>query len=186
MSMALFGIGAVVVRQRKLGILKRLKASPLLPSEYLLALIVSRLVILCLTGIFVFVLGHLIYPFKTLGSYIDLFIIYILGCFALSSIGLLVAARISSEELSSGLLNIISFPMMLLSEVWFSLESSTPWVQYLAKFMPPWHIANSMRKIMLEGTNISDLYGSILSLLGISLVFFTIGVLSFQWTNESD
>ena len=183
MWMALFGVGVVVVKQRKLGILKRFKASPLLPVEYLLAQIVSRLVILSLTGIFVFALGHLIYPFKTLGSYIDLFIIYILGCFALSSIGLLVAARISSDELASGLLNIVSFPMMLLSEIWFSLDGSAPWVQYLAKFMPLWHIANGMRKIMLEGASISDLYGSILSLLGISLVFLIIGVLSFKWIN---
>ncbi|WP_425364504.1 ABC transporter permease [Candidatus Tisiphia endosymbiont of Mystacides longicornis] len=185
MWMALFGVGWAIVRHRKLGILKRFKASPLSSFEYLLAQMVSRLIILSLTGVLIFALGHLIYPFKTLGSYTDLFIIYILGCFALSSIGFIVSARLSSDELVSGLLNMVTFPMMLLSEVWFSLEGSAPWVQYLTKFMPLWYITDGMRKIMHEGARLADLYSSILSLLGISLVFLIIGALSFKWTSNS-
>ena len=182
MWMALFGVGWAIVRDRKLGILKRFKASPLSPFEYLLAQMISRMIILSFTGILIFALGHLIYPFKTLGSYIDLFIIYIIGCCAFSSMGLIIAARLSSDELASGLLNMISFPMMLLSEVWFSLEGSALWVQQLAKLMPLWHITNGMRKIMHEGATLADLYSTILSLLGISLVCLIIGTSSFKWT----
>ncbi|WP_341750188.1 ABC transporter permease [Candidatus Tisiphia endosymbiont of Sialis lutaria] len=185
MWMALFGVGWAIVRHRKLGMLKRFQVSPLSSFEYLLAQIVSRLIILSLTGVLIFALGHLIYPFKTLGSYTDLFIIYILGCFALSSIGFIVSARLSSDELASGLLNMVTFPMMLLSEIWFSLEGSAPWVQYLAKFMPLWYITDGMRKIMHEGAGLADLYSSILSLLGISLFFLIIGASSFKWTSNS-
>ncbi|CAN0580887.1 unnamed protein product [Ectocarpus sp. 12 AP-2014] len=182
MWMTLFGVGVGIVKHRKLGILKRFKASPMSSLEYLFAQVVSRFTVLSLTGIIIFILGNLIYPFKNLGSYTDLFIIYILGCFALSSIGLIVSARISNDELASGLLNIVSFPMMLLSEIWFSLEGSATYVKYIAKCIPLWHITNSMRKIMLEGASISDLYGSILSLFGISLIFLIIGISIFKWT----
>ena len=40
------------------------------------------------------------------------------------SIGLFIAARFTSEELASGILNVLTWPMMLLSGVWFSLEGS--------------------------------------------------------------
>ena len=184
MWMAMFGVGWAIVRDRKLGILRRFKVSPLSSFEYLIAQMISRLIILCLTGVSIFALGHLIYPFKTLGSYTDLFVIYIIGCFALSSMGLLVS-RLSSEELASGLLNMVTFPMMLLSEVWFSLQGSGPWVQSLAKFMPLWHMTDGMRKIMHEGASLSDIYTSILSLLVVSLVFLILGTSCFKWANET-
>jgi len=184
MWMALWGVGWVIVRQRKLGILKRFKASPLTSLEYLLAQIVSRLVVLSVTGGLIFGLGHLIYPFKTSGSYLDLFLIYILGCFALSALGLIVSARMTSDELASGLLNMISFPMMFLSEIWFSLEGSSAWVHSLARLMPLWHITDGMRKIMLYGADLADLQGSILTLVLLSLIFISLGSFSFKWTNQ--
>ena len=138
MWMALWGVGWVIVRQRKTGVLKRFKASPLTAFEYLLAQMISRMMILAVTGILIFALGHLIYPFRTTGSYMDLFFIYILGCFALSAMGLIISARMTSDELASGLLNMLSFPMMFLSEIWFSLEGSAQWVQNIARLMPLW------------------------------------------------
>jgi ABC-type multidrug transport system permease subunit len=180
---ALFGIGWGIVRQRKLGILKRFKVSPLSSFEYLLAQIASKLIILSIIGMLIFTLGHLIYPFKTLGSYTNLFIVFIFGCFALSTMGLIVASRLNSEELACGLLNTICFPMMLLSEVWFSLEGSSPFVQYLAKCMPLWHMINSMRRIMHEGAGLTEFYSSLLVLLGIGLICLIIGAVSFKWTD---
>lgn len=184
MWMALWGVGWVIVRQRKTGVLKRFKASPLTAFEYLLAQMISRMLILAITGVLIFALGHLIYPFKTVGSYFDLFFIYILGCFALSAMGLIISARMTSDELASGLLNMISFPMMFLSEIWFSLEGSSPWVQNLAKAMPLWHITDGMRKIMHEGLGLADLQFSVMILIGMSISCLSVGALSFKWTSH--
>lgn len=183
MWMALWGVGWVIVRQRKLGVLKRLKASPLTPLEYLLAQMVSRLIILIFVGFVIFAFAHMIHPFHTKGSYIDLLAMYIIGCFSLSSIGLIIAARMSSDEMANGLLNLLSFPMMFLSEIWFSLEGSADWVKALAKTMPLWHMSDGMRKIMLEGATLAELHQSILILCAISIIFTTIGSLSFKWTS---
>ena len=181
MWMALWGVGWVVVRQRKLGVLKRLKASPVKAVEYLSAQLASRLLILVLTGIFIFVFGHLIYPFQTLGSYLDLFIVYVLGCLSMSSFGLIIAARITSDELASGILNLIGFPMMFLSEIWFSLEGSAPWVHKLAYGIPLWHMTDAMRRIITEGASISQVWDSVTLMLTISVIFLVIGSSIFKW-----
>lgn len=183
MWMALWGVGWIIVRQRKLGILKRFKASPLTALEYLLAQMSSRLFLLFTTGILLFSLSHLIHPFQTLGSYVDLLIFYLLGSFALSSVGLLVAARISSDELANGLLNMLSFPMMFLSEIWFSLEGSPEWVRYLAKCLPLWHMTDSMRKVMNEGYTLAQLQEPFWMLIGMSVIFTSIGAATFKWTS---
>ena len=182
--MALWGVGWVIVRQRKIGVLKRFKASPMLPHEYLIAQILSRLLVLILSGGILFIGAHFIYPFHTEGSYFDLFIMYILGVFALSSIGLIIASRITSEEFASGLINLMTYPMMFLSEIWFTLEGSGEWVKSAAKFSPLWHMTNGMRQIMNEGKTLTDLYSSVIILILISFIFTVIGSLSFRWTRD--
>ena len=184
MWMALWGVGWVIVRQRKLGVLKRAKASPLRSFEYLLAQIVSRMIILVASGIIVFVLSHIIYPFQTVGSYGELLFVYTLGCFSLSSMGLVIAARITSEELASGLLNLLTFPMMFLSEIWFSLEGSPSWVLWLAKSLPLWHMTNGMRLIMNEGANLWELKTSLIILTIIGVFCTTLGSMLFKWNKE--
>jgi ABC-2 type transport system permease protein len=184
MFMSMWGVGWVVVRQRKIGVLKRFKASPIKPIEYLLAQMLSRLVIISISGTIVFAGAHLIYPFHTEGSYLSIFFIYILGAFSLSSFGLIVASRSQSEELANGLLNFLTYPMMFLSEVWFSLEGSAEWVKTAAKTMPLWHMIDGIRRIMNEGATLVDLIPSITILITISVVFTTLGAYFFKWNKD--
>ncbi len=182
--MALWGVGWVIVRQRKIGVLKRLKASPVKPMEYLTAQALSRMLVMAVSGVMVFLLGHLIHPFHTAGSYLTLFTVYMLGCFALSSIGLVAASRISNEELVNGILNFMTYPMMFLSEVWFSLEGSPEWVKSVAHFMPLWHMVKAMRRVMTDGATLSDLSSHVTVLLGIGCIGLVIGGSLFRWTKD--
>ena len=75
----------------------------------------------------------LMFSFKVQGSYIDLFVIFFLGSLSLTALGLVLASRGTSEEFTTGILNFISWPMMFLSEVWFSLEGAPGWVKSFAK-----------------------------------------------------
>lgn len=184
MWMALWGVGFVIVRHRKTGILKRFKASPLTASEYLIAQLLSRLLVVVSSGVIVFAGAHLIYPFTTLGSYFEMLILYTLGATALSSMGLIIAARITSDELASGLINLFTFPMMFFSEIWFSLEGSGPWVKTFAQVFPLWHMTDGIRKMMTEGTHLSDHLQSVVILLLITLVFTVAGASLFKWTKD--
>ncbi|MFK7873068.1 MAG: ABC transporter permease [Oligoflexales bacterium] len=186
MMMTMWGVGWVIVRQRKLGILKRLKVSPLNAVEYLLAQMVSRQWILLLSGVFVFGFAHMIYPFSNQGSLWEIAVIYVLGGLSMSAFGLIIAARMQSDELASGLLNFITMPMMMLSEVWFSLEGSPEWVLTLAQSLPLWHMADGMRKIMLEGAHLSDLSTSLLYLLVSGFFFTALGSWMFRWNIDGE
>jgi ABC-type multidrug transport system permease subunit len=97
------------------------------------------------------------------------------------SLGLLVAARLSSEELAGGLLNLISWPMMFLSGVWFSLEGSKPWVKSLAQIFPLTHLIDSARLVMNEGAGFYDIRNEIITLFFMSFIFLTAGSLLFEW-----
>jgi ABC-type multidrug transport system permease subunit len=117
MFSCLFGVGYVIVRYRKNGFLKRLKATPLRPFEFLLAQMASRLLLIQTITVLVYAGCNYFLHFQMRGSYATLFLISLLGSVCLISLGLLVAARLSSEELAGGILNLLTWPMMLLSGV---------------------------------------------------------------------
>jgi ABC-2 type transport system permease protein len=181
MFSCLFGVGYVIVRYRKNGFLKRLKATPLNPFEFLLAQMTSRLILIQLITVAVYAgCDHFIH-FQMRGSYANLFLISLLGAICLISLGLLVSARLSSEELAGGILNLLTWPMMLLSGVWFSLEGTNPVVQKIAQFLPLTHIVDAARAIMTEGAGLAQIAPH-LAILGLmTAVFLSIGSIIFQW-----
>jgi ABC-2 type transport system permease protein len=181
MFSCLFGVGYVVVRYRKNGFLKRLRATPLRPSEFIAAQVASRLVLVLIVTAFVYLATHLILDTRMEGSYLTLLLVTVVGCISMVSLGLLIAARVTSEELAGGLLNMISWPMMILSGVWFSLEGAGPAVRGLAQIFPLTHILDSARAVMLDGATLLDIAPSMIMLTLLSLTFLALGAYYFRW-----
>jgi len=115
------------------------------------------------------------------GSYLALCLVAVVGAIALLSMGLLVAARVTSEELAGGLLNLFTWPMMLLSGVWFSLEDADPWVSQVANIFPLTHVLKSARAVMLDGATLIDVAPALISLLLLSILFLGLGAAMFRW-----
>ena len=110
MFSALYGVGFVVVRYRKNGVLKRLNATPLTALEYLTAQMLSRMFLLLFTLCILWVGCDLVFKFQVEGHYLDLAILFAVGCLSLTALGLVVASRGSSEEFTNGILNFITCP----------------------------------------------------------------------------
>ena len=178
---ALFGIGYVIVRYRKFGVLKRLRATPVTAMEFLSAHILSRLWLQVAVNTVIFICMDYFVGFRMLGSYFNLFLVFTLGCINLICCGLVVAARISTEEVANGVLNLLSWPMMFLSGVWFSLEGAHPWMQKFALILPLTHVTEAAREIMIDGAGIVQISDHLL-VLGVSAVILLIvGARIFQW-----
>jgi ABC-2 type transport system permease protein len=178
---ALFGIGFVIVRYRKMGVLKRLRATPVKPIEFLTAQILSRLWLLVIVNTVIFIGMDYFLDFRMFGSYVDLFLVFTLGCICLICCGLLVAARISNEEVANGLLNLLSWPMMFLSGVWFSLEGAHPWMQKFALILPLTHVTEAAREIMIDGAGLAQVSDHLLVLILSSIILLLIGAKIFRW-----
>ena len=181
MFSALFGVGYVIVRYRKNGMLKRLKATPVTAYEYLSAQIVSRLILIMIITVFIFYGTNLFIGYAMYGSHLSLFLVFALGAISMIRLGLVVAARITSEETAGGLLNLISWPMMFLSGVWFSLEGTNPMMQHLAEVFPLTHVTAAARAIMIDGAGLFDVAYHLVVLIVQTIVFLIIGAWAFRW-----
>lgn len=181
MFSCLFGVGYVVVRYRKNGFLKRLRATPLRSVEFIIAQVASRLLLILTITTFVYVGTRFFLDIRMEGSNGTLFLVAAAGAISLISLGLLVAARVTSEELAGGLLNLATWPMMLLSGVWFSLESASEWVKQVANVFPLTHILTAARAVMIDGATLGDITPQLIILLSMATVFLGLGALVFRW-----
>lgn len=181
MFSALFGVGYAIVRYRKNGVLKRLKATPLTALEFLAAQVASRLVLIMVVFAIVYHGADFFLHFERLGSLFALYTIFLIGTVCLISLGLLVAARTDSEELAGGMLNLLSWPMMFLSGVWFSLEGAPRPLRLLADCMPLTHVIDAARAVMTEGATLSQVSDHLYFLVGMTLGFLFVGARTFRW-----
>ncbi len=181
MFAALFGVGYVIVRYRKNGVLKRLKGTPLTPVEFLSAQIASRLLIIFVVTAIIYGGCGLVLDFAMFGSLVELFVVFMVGAACLIALGLTVAARVANEELAGGLLNVFTWPMMFLSGVWFSTDGLHPVMQTLARALPLTHVLEASRAIMLDGAGLLDVTENLFALVTMGAVFLVVGSLAFRW-----
>lgn len=181
MFSCLFGVGFVIVRYRKNGVLKRFKATPVSALTFVTAQAASRLVIVVITSIVVFVGTNAFLRFMMNGSYLTLLLITAVSILCMISVGLVFASRLRSEELTSGLMNLVTLPMMILSGVFFSLEGAPMILQRIARALPLTHFVDGARAIMLEGAGLIDILPNLLFLSLLTVVLLVLSAALFRW-----
>lgn len=181
MFSSLFGVGYTIVRYRKNGVLKRLNATPLTAFEFIVAQLLSRILMVVVTAIVLFFGAQFLFATMMVGQVWLLILTLALGALSLVSLGLLVASRLRSEEFTGGLLNMTTWPMMGLSEVWFQLEGAPHFVHQISSFLPLTHLVQAMREIMVDGADIVGVSDHLIILSIMAVVFLSLGSALFSW-----
>lgn len=181
MFSSFWGVGWVIVRYRKNGVLRRLRATPLSAFEFLSAQILSRLLVVMGATIVVYLGADLFLDFVMLGSYFTLALVFAAGALCLISMGLIIASRIKTEELADGLLNVLSWPMMLLSGVWFSMDGTSEVAQLLSQLIPLTYLVDAARQVMIDGAGFIDVLPQIGLMTGAGLLLLGVAALLFRW-----
>jgi ABC-type multidrug transport system permease subunit len=181
MGSGLWGLGFTIVIARSRKLLKRFAATPMRRSHYLLSFMLSRLIFLLLEVAAVVVFAWLVFGFTVRGSWLSLSLIVLLGGFTFSGIGLLVAARPTTIEGVSGLMNFIMLPMWLLSGTFFSSERFPQVFQPFIKALPLTALNTLLRSVMNEGTPLWSSWINVAILLFWLLISFVVALKIFRW-----
>jgi ABC-type multidrug transport system permease subunit len=181
MFSCLFGVGYVVVRYRKSGFLRRLSATPVTALEFGAAQILSRLLLTVSVTAMVYAVLAALMDVRNDGSALLLLLIAVTGAIAMIALGFMMAARFVSEELANGVINLASWPMMLLSGVWFSLEGAPAWLRAVSEALPLTQMLNAARAVMLDGAGITDVLPQLGMLAGMAALFLGVAAAGFRW-----
>jgi ABC-2 type transport system permease protein len=181
MGTGIWSLAFSVTTARNRRILKRLIATPMRKSDYLLSQIFGRLAFLLPEVVILVGAGWLFFDVAVRGSLLLLFATSLLGAMVFCGMGLLVASRVTTIEGVSGLANLVMVPMWLFSGVFFSSERFPDAVQPFINALPLTALNQALRGIITEGKGLTGIALQLAILTAWGVVCFTVALKIFRW-----
>lgn len=162
MQMAVFSVAFVFVDYKERGVLKRLLATPMKPIQFVASNVTTRLLVALAQTAILVALGLYLFHAHVIGSYWLVLLISILGGFMFLGLGFTISGLANTVDSVPAIANLIVFPMLFLSGVFFPTTAMPEWLQRFIQYLPLSYFTNAMREVMANGAAISaiakDLY----------------------------
>ncbi len=181
MGGGLWGVGFVTVDMRIRKVLKRFLATPMRKTDFLLGILLSRLIFLVPEILVLLLFARVAFGVVIQGSLLMVVLLILLGALAFAGIGLLVASRARTLEAVSGLMNLVMLPMWVLSGIFFSSERFPDAMQPFIQALPLTTLNNALRSVMLEGTPAASIWLEVVLLTSWAVVSFILALRWFRW-----
>lgn len=181
MSASLWGLGWALVQMRTGKLLKRLSATPMRRSHFLLAFMLSRSLLALVEILFFVAFARLLFDVRMVGNLGAFVLVGLLGSLSFGGLALFIISRASTTETANGLMNLASMPMMVLSGVFFSSSNFPDWMQPVVQLLPLTALNDGLRAIMTDGAPLLSLWPQVLVLGVWGLVPFLLALRYFKW-----
>jgi len=181
MMSTMWGISYGIIEKRSKKLLRRLVATPMKKSHFLISLITVRVAMNIFEAAIIILFAILVFKMEIQGSIAAMIILFLAGNIAFSGIAVLVSSHTSNTEVGNGLINFIVTPMMVLSGIFFSYSNFPEWSLPVIKLFPLTMLTDSMRSIFNEGAGFPETVLPVVILTATGVVFFAAGLKIFKW-----
>jgi ABC-type multidrug transport system permease subunit len=181
MQTGLWGVGFSIVQSRTRKLLKRLIATPMRRSDFLLAQVLARMVFLVIEAGVLLGFGSLVFGVPMRGSWLLMTITILIGALSFAGIGLLAASRAKTVEGLSGMLNLVILPMWIVSGVFFASSNFPDPLQPFIRALPLTALNDALRALMLEGASAASVLGELTLLGAWGAASFGLALRLFRW-----
>jgi ABC-2 type transport system permease protein len=181
MNIAIAGSGYNIVEYRRKGILKRLFVTPILPRDFIGGLVLSRLLI-CLVQLTGLILAA-IFLFQVIfvGNMLSLYLFILLGTVVFLCIGFCLGSIAKSQQAIIAIGNLVTFPQMILSGIFFPIEALPDLVQPIAKLLPLSFISTGIREIAINGASLLELFPQLVGVAIWAVIVLVLSIRMFVW-----
>ena len=181
MSSLLWGISYTTIECRSQKLLRRMIATPMKKSNFLIAIMFIRMAMNVVEALILFFFAWLLFDIQIQGSIAAFTGLFIAGNVAFTGVAVLLSCRTSKTETGTGLINAVQMPMMLLSGIFFSYHNFPEWSIGVIKLLPLTALADGFRAILNEGAGWLQVMTPITALSVLGIVCFVVGLKWFKW-----
>lgn len=169
--------GVSIVWDREFGFLKEVLVSPLSRSGVLVGKAVGAATIAVIQGAIMLVLAPIVNVPINLGTVLALLPLLLILSLALSGLGLLIGARMRSQQGFQIVMQLVIFPIMFLSGIFFPISGVAPWLEVLSKLNPVTYGIDAIRQVFL-GTEVAGVtvFGHTMGIVDSAIVVAMVGV----------
>lgn len=181
LSLGIFSMSEGFTGDKKAGALRRMRVSPIKTWQLIVATGINRVLVGIIAVALQIAVALLFFDFTIRGDIISLSLFTILSTTCLFGFGMAIAGWARDANQAAPLSNLVSFPMMFLSGVFFPVFLMPEWLQAITRFIPLTPVVDGLRFIMAEGQTIFDL-GPQLAVIGAwTVIIYLIAFKVFRW-----
>ncbi|NLA43051.1 ABC transporter permease [Candidatus Saccharibacteria bacterium] len=181
MSMGIFGLANSMPSEKQTGSYRRLRAAPFEASQLIIANAIHYIIITLFSVASMLLVGMTFFDFTMRGSWVILAGFIFISAAMITGFGLLIGSWAKNENQSAPLANLVSFPMMFLSGVFFPSFLFPEWIQAISKFIPLAPVVDGLRLIMAESADLTTLVPQIALIGGWIIVVYVAAIKLFRW-----
>jgi ABC-2 type transport system permease protein len=175
------GLAIFMVVRREMGILKRVRSTPLPPWAYIGAVLTSTLIAFAVESIAILAIGRGLFSVPLPDRWLSLVVVLLLGAFAFAAMGLGLTVIVKTAEGSSATVNAIYLPMSFISGAFFSPRSFPHFLQIIADVLPLTYFIRLTRDVMLYDHHIWDNWGDLAVVAAWGAVGAFVAATRFRW-----
>jgi ABC-type multidrug transport system permease subunit len=181
MSSIMWGLSYTIIERRSQKLLRRMVATPMKKSNFLIAMMTVRTVMNVVEAVILFFFMWLLFDIRIQGNIGALVVLFLAGNIAFTGIAVLVSSRTSKTEVGTGWINAVQMPMMILSGIFFSYHNFPEWSIGIIQLLPLTALTDGIRSIFNEGTGWMEIIRPSVALSVLGIVCFVAGTKWFKW-----
>jgi ABC-2 type transport system permease protein len=178
---AFAGLAILLITRREVGILKRIRATPLPTGVYLVAVLGSIMLVFALQALALFALGSLLESTPWPSHVLSLVFTLALGAGAFAGLGIAITGFIRSLEGSSAALNVIVLPMAFLSGSFGERERYPAALRAIGDALPLKYLLDAINAVYLHGRELWDEPTAVAVLAGWGVFGILVAIRKFRW-----
>jgi ABC-2 type transport system permease protein len=181
MNSGVIGLSTAFTSYREKGILRRIKVTPFALWKFILARVVAQMLVIVVDCLILVAVAKLVWGLTIRGNWLLSLGVVIVGSLTFLAIGYAISSIARNTESAASYANLITFPMLFLSGVFFSVESMPGWLQPVLDVLPLRYLVDGLRQPMMYGRGLGTIWSDVLVLLGIFAAAMIFAVRFFKW-----
>jgi ABC-2 type transport system permease protein len=181
LSLGIFSMSEGFTGDKKAGALRRMQVSPIKVWQLVTATAINRVLVGIISVALMFIVALVVFDFNMRGDYLSLLLFTIISTVCLFGFGMAIAGWAKDSNQAAPLSNLVSFPMMFLSGVFFPVFLMPELLQKITFFIPLTPVVDGLRLIMTEGYTLLDLGPQLAVIAGWTVVIYLIAFKVFRW-----
>lgn len=181
MGAGIFGPMNVFPELKKQGILRRFHTTPIRVWQYFLSTMISQAITGLVAIAVMFAAAIAVFGLHVVGNYLEIALFLGFSITMILGIGLSIGGWAKNERQAAPLGNIIVFPMMFLSGIFFPRFLMPTWLQGITNYIPMSPVIDGARQLITEGKHLVDI-GPQLGIMAVWMVIiYAIAFRVFRW-----
>lgn len=180
LMLGLFG-SVTLVEWRFNQILKRFNATPISRVTIISTQVVYRLVLVVIQTSIIIAIAYFVFNVEVVGSWLVLFGLVILGTLTFICLGYLAVARARTVEAAMPIVQLMQFPMLFLSGIFFPVDMMPDFMRPIVAAMPLTYLGDALRQTMVGATPQQPLIVNVAVLGGWLVVSLVLAIRLFRW-----